>query len=434
VRPRGPERLAVLLHGGRVATLERTGGDALRLTYEAGIVDALAGRPVLSVGLPARAEPYGRDEALPFFEGLLPEGTIRERLATRLRKDPTDVFGLLREIGRDCAGAVSILPEDAEAADSASDDVEWLDDAALARHVAALSERPLADDPDENIRISLAGAQDKLVVVVRGNAIGLPRSMTPSTHVLKPPSAQRLGRRGEQLAYPDLVADEAFCMRLAMGAGLVTARTSIIRIDGEPALLVERYDRVRENGAVRRLHQEDFCQALRVPGRLKYEQEGGPGARDYVELVERWSADVATDRDGLIDRIAFNYLIGNADAHAKKFSLLYGDSGMRLAPAYDLVSTHVYPHLAVEMATAINGIFDPRALRPVQFRKWLDQLGVSDRYYGRLLAQLADRAVAALDAALGWTHEQYGGEAAALARIAELVRLRAATLRAVPRV
>lgn len=350
---------------------------------------------------------------------------MRERLATRLRKDPTDVFGLLKEVGRDCAGAVQIVPEGEALNHESTEDVEWLTERELALTLDELSDRPLADDPARGIRISLAGAQDKLVVVFRDDRFGLPRAATPSSRILKPPSTVRRGRRGDRLAYPDLVANEAFCMSLGAMTGFAVAKTEVLPIEGEPTLLIERYDRTLEDGRLRRIHQEDFCQALGVPSRLKYEQDGGPGTRAFLELIDRWSVDVASDRDALIGRIAFNFLIGNADAHAKNYSLLHSADGIRLAPAYDLVSTAVYPHLATEMATSIRGVFDPAAVEPEHFRQWIADLGLSATYFPPLVAALAASTKAALEPVLKKTIERLGGDVPLLHRIAAIVTARA---------
>ena len=397
------ERLGVVREGTVLATLERLSPDDLRLTFEPQIVDEAQGQPIVSTSLLVRAEPYRRDELLPFFEGLLPEEAVRLRLARRLRLDANDVFGFLREIGRDCAGALSLLPEDVDPTRRDPGDVVWLDERELAVKISELGERPLAVEPGQDIRISLAGAQDKMAVVAEGPRIGLPRGLLPSTHILKPASREQ--ERGKP-RYPALVANEAFCLALAGLVGIRVPTPSLRTIAGEKALLIERYDRVRVDGRVSRLHQEDFCQALGVRTLQKHEADGGPGVDRYLELVRRWSSDVANDVDELIDRIGFNYLIGNADAHAKNFSLLYSADGIRLAPAYDVLSTHLYTALSKEMATSVAGIFDPGALKPLHWKRWLTTLDLSSQRYGTRLADLAGRVQGALPDAHRWAQER----------------------------
>lgn len=383
--PMDVERLVVLLHRHPVTLLERGRSGRLQLSY----LPAVDARQALSLSLPVRTEPYDEAQLLPFFDGLLPEGRVRDQLATRFRLEPGDVFGLLREFGRECAGAVTIVPE-GESEAPTPPDVLWLTDQELAARIAELEVRPLADEPSENVRISLAGAQAKLVVVVGpGGRIGLPRGATPSTHIFKPQPQELRGRR---LAYPDLVANEAFCMVLATRAGLATAEVGIRHIAQETVLVVSRYDRTPDG---QRLHQEDFCQALGIPSRLKYEADGGPGQGEYLALLARHSMDPLEDRVALLERIAFCYLIANDDMHAKNFALLYTPA-VRLAPGYDLLSTGIYPHLKREMGTAVNGMYDAEQLRAIHWRKHFKQIGVSEELFAARLAGLAERVVAAL--------------------------------------
>lgn len=384
-RPMGTERLGVLLHRQPVALLERGTGGHLQLSY----LPTVDARDALSLSLPVRTEPYDESQLLPFFDGLLPEGRVRDQLATRFRIEPGDVFGLLREFGRECAGAVTVVPE-GEAESPASSEVRWLTDEELAQTIADLEVRPFADEPSDNVRISLAGTQGKLVVIIGPDGqVGLPRGATPSTHILKP---QPKVLRGSRLAYPEIVANEAFCMVLATRAGLATAEVGIRRIAQEPVLVVRRYDRTPGG---QRLHQEDLCQALGVPSRLKYEADGGPGQREYLVLLTRHSADPLEDRLALLERIALCYLIANDDMHAKNFALLYTPK-VRLAPAYDLLSTGIYPHLKREMGAAVNGMYDAEQLRAIHWRKHFKRVGVSEELFAARFASLARRVVAAV--------------------------------------
>lgn len=423
------ERLWVVRDRQVLATLERIAADDLRLTYEPEVVQQALGLPLISTSLLVRTEPYLRDELLPFFDGLLPEGPARTQLARRLRLDVLDVFGFLREIGRDCAGALALVPEGTDlTALVAVSDIEWLSTEQVATKIGELSERPLAVEPAESIRISLAGVQDKMAVVVEGTRIGLPRGLTASTHILKPASRE-YDRRG-RLAYPGLLSNEASCLTLAHQAGLRVPTVEIRSVANEAVLLIERYDRVRQAGHVRRLHQEDFGQALGVPTSRKYEKDGGPGVDRFLQLLRTWSKDTPADVDELMDRIGFNYLIGNADAHAKNSSLLYGDQGIRLAPAYDLLSTHVYPSLNHEMGTAINGMLDPRELKAIHWQKWLRALDLSAARYGGRLAELADRVEAAIPTTREWAAAQ-GIADPLFERIAQLVATRVGILRGI---
>jgi serine/threonine-protein kinase HipA len=396
------ERLSVVYETQVVATLERGDDGGQELTYTELAIELAEGRVLLSASLPVRREPYRQRELMPFFDGLLPEELVRQRLATRLRIELSDTFGFLREIGRECAGAFSIIPEGVDPVAAENEGVAWLSKEDLAATIRDLAARPLGIEPAQDIRISLAGAQAKLVVVVADGRIGLPRGTTASTHILKPAS-QVLRERSRRPAFPGLVANEAFCMKLAELSGLNVASVELMTIDTEPAIIIPRYDRELVEGHSRRLHQEDFCQALGVPGYRKYEKDGGPGLPEYLDLIGRHSSRVVDDEPELIQRIAFNYAIGNADAHAKNFSILYPELGVaRLAPAYDLISTYVYGHLTHDMATSINGMYDSRALQPIHWQREFVRLGLRERLYAGWMSDLADRVEAAVPDALAW--------------------------------
>lgn len=421
-----------VVHGDMiVGYLRRNDDGTLEFAYSAAAVEQSEGEPLLSVSLPVQAEPYSQVQLLPFFQGLLPEETVLTHIARRLQLSQLDVFGLLREIGRDCAGAFSIVPEGYDLAAARGEGVDWLSDDELKARVRDLPARPLAVEPDRDIRISLAGAQDKMVVVYDGARIGLPRGTTPSTHILKPTSQVLKNERKRTLAYPALVANEAFCMKLADLAGINVAAVDVISIAREPALLIARYDREEvEGGPVSRLHQEDFGQALGVPTLQKYEAQGGPGNTDFVRLISTYSARAIEDLQELLDRLAFNYAIGNADGHAKNFSLLFGRDGIRLAPGYDLVSTHVYDQVSHDMGTQVGGVFDSRAIQAVHWQKELARLNLDPDLYGARLAALADRLEGSLGEARAWIAD--GGLAdRRIDEIGQLVSRRAKVLRGI---
>jgi len=425
------ERLSVVYETQVIATLQRKADATLELVYSDLAREIAEGRVLLSASMPVRREPYTTVDLMPFFEGLLPEELVRQRLAARLRLDVGDVFGFLREIGRECAGAFSIIPEGLDLVVAENEGVAWLSQDDLAEAVRDLAARPLGVEPGEDIRISLAGAQDKLVVVVADGRIGLPRGTTPSTHILKPASQAVIGRR-RRPAFPALVSNEAFCMKLGALSGLDVPAVDLMMIDEELALMVSRYDREVADSGTRRLHQEDFCQALGVPSYRKYEKDGGPSSRDYLDLIRRYSSSVVDDEPHLIDRIAFNYLIGNADAHAKNFAFLYPELGIaRLAPAYDLVSTYVYDHLTHDMATSINGMYDSRGILAVHWQKEFVRLGLRGRLYATRMNELADRVHEALPEALEWIAGK-GAQHRLIDSIADLVGQRLSVLRLPP--
>ncbi len=375
--------LDVWLYGRHAGRLEQVDGQ-MRFAYTADYV--ASGGPPLSCSLPLDEREYDRP-AQAFFANLLPEGEARTLVARRLGVSAGNDFGLLYEIGGDCAGAVTLLPRGASPDDEpVRTEVRWLDETALAAALDELPSRPLLADPDEGIRLSLAGAQDKLPVVVRDGRIGIPLGRTPSTHIVKTPIAR----------FDDTVANEAFCLELARSLGLSAASAEIREAGGQEFLLVERYDRRHAaDGQVERIHQEDFCQALAIPPQLKYESEGGPGLADCFGVLLAASTELGVDRLALVDAVTLNFLLGNHDAHGKNFSLLLADAGVRLAPLYDLVSTAVYAGLDRKLAMAIGGEYRPDYVRRRHVDRFADQTRLGPAATRRRMVRLAERAQAA---------------------------------------
>jgi len=334
--------LDVWLLGARVGTLSQIEG-RLSFAYSPGVTTAL------SQSLPIRPEPFDDRASRPFFAGLLPEGVKRKQIAKTLQVSAQNDYALLESLGGECAGAVTLLePGQTPPAPDAPPEVRWLDSKQLLQVLDEMPLRPMRAG-DDGLRLSLAGAQDKLPVVLDtdGMRTGLPLNGSPSTHILKPPIA---GVDGS-------VFNEAFCMALAGAIKLDVARTQIQTIaDGaQPRhyLLVERYDRY--TGVLRlRLHQEDFCQALAIVPEHKYQNEGGPGLTQAFALLRSATRPSAPQTLKLLDFVVFNVLIGNHDAHGKNFSLLYTPAGVVLTPLYDALCTAVYPQLTEKMAMKIG--------------------------------------------------------------------------------
>jgi serine/threonine-protein kinase HipA len=243
--------------------------------------------------------------------------------------------------------------------------VHWLDEDDLVNILNDLPRRPMLAG-DDGLRLSLAGAQDKLPVVVDKHRIGLAMNGTPSTHILKSAIA----------TLDDSVVNEHFCLELAAALKLNTAH-SLIRTAGDHRfLLVERYDRTRgKNGHSQRVHQEDFCQAMGRASETKYQHEGGPDLNDCFELIRTETRPSAPSVLKFLDAIIFNALVGNHDAHAKNFSLLYGAKGTAMAPLYDIVSTAVYSDLTSKMAMKIASQYTFKGVMP---RHW-EQLASSNQ-------------------------------------------------------
>ena len=245
-------------------------------------------RPI-SLSLPTTTETFTPAQSRPFFEALLPGGAVREQIATMLRLAASDSYGLLAELGRDCAGALQII-EHKRLSDVPS--VRWLEPEELDRLIHELPQRPLGIAPgDQRLRLSLAGVQRKAVLVRdEDGRFGEPLNGMPSTHILKPQPADG--------GYPDIACNEFFCMRLAERCGLSAAKVELISADGRPCLAVERFDRNTTSSPVLRLHQEDLCQALGLTPDFKYERRERilPSYGALAELLDDHSLRPGADR------------------------------------------------------------------------------------------------------------------------------------------
>lgn len=308
----------------------------------------------LSASLPLSDKVYEDSVVRPFFSNLLPDDFARHRVAKLLGVSEKNPFAILEIIGGDCAGAISLYPEGQIPSPPKTKDYEFLGEKELHKLLMMLSRRPLLAG-EKDVRMSLAGAQDKLAVALIDNKIALTKGTSPSSHIIKPPLSD----------FPDSVFNEYFCMTLAKKMNLAVSSVEIRQADKLPYLLIKRYDRTADHH--RRLHQEDFCQALSIPPEFKYENEGGPSIKDCLELIEKYSIRPAFDKIMFVHILIFNYLIGNADSHAKNYSFLYQEGQPRLAPAYDLLSTAVYAQLSKTMAMKIGGKYKPD---DVMLRHW----------------------------------------------------------------
>lgn len=293
----------------------------------------------LSQSLPLQQDTFGHREALPYFAGLLPEGHLRDVLAKKLHISPRNEFQMLNRIGAECAGAVSL-------GDQApmQDGIRELNEKELREILETLPQRPLHSGID-GVRLSLAGAQDKLAVRCLENHTALTLDGSPSTNILKPPIP----------GYDDTVGNEAFCMMLAKMQGLRPAEVSIGNASGLEYLNVVRFDRVIDCERVERVHQEDFCQAYGIMPEFKYQNEGGPSIPDLFAMLRGAVRPSAPHALRLWDMVIFNALVGNHDAHSKNFAILYHSrKATTLAPMYDCLSTAVYPELTPKMAMKIG--------------------------------------------------------------------------------
>lgn len=340
------------VHLGDVFAGRLDGDDAGRMTFAYASADpALA----LSMSIPPRYERYPDAECRPFFAGLLPEGAALDAAASARRIPVYDTFGLLAAFGGDCAGAVRLLPPGTPP--EINQDYEPRDAEAFARLVAEIGGNPNFAS-DRRVRLSVAGAQAKTAVRLHDDQVFVPLNGSPSTHIIKVGSS----------SFPNLPENEAFCMLLARRCGLRAAEIALKALPDRRYCLVSRYDRIVSDTGVGEIHQEDFCQALGYLPARKYEVDDDSGEKVGPDLAECFALLRRTRRPGpdmlqFLGAVVFNYLIGNADAHAKNFSLLYDDGGVpSLAPFYDFVSTRIYPGLTARFAMRHGTVLDPDAM------------------------------------------------------------------------
>ncbi len=387
------QRLAVWLYGHQVAVVEQERNNRLRLSYTE---DALStyegGTPLLSLALPLTRERYPNGVTRAFLDGLLPEGEPRRAIAQDLDLPASDVFGLLGALGKDCAGALVVQPEGAPPPGaSTTRTAEPLSTDDLAQLVANLRSAPLG--VDRNVRLSLAGVQEKLLLTrLPDGTWGRPVAGTPSTHILKP----------EIERFQNTVENEAFCMRVATHLGLATAHVETALVDGRPVLVVERFDRiVSPDGTVRRVHQEDFCQALGLPPDRKYEQDAGPSLARMARVLQD-VADPAAPAT-LLRAVTLNVALGNCDAHGKNFSLMHTESGaLRLAPLYDLLSTRLYP-LDDKLAMYVDSVQKADRVTAERIVNEATRWGLGRGSAEETVADALDRLPATIAAAAGET-------------------------------
>lgn len=314
-----------------------------------------------------------------YFDNLLPDSdAIRKRLQSRFGAESQGAFDLLGAIGRDCVGAVQLLPEDEEPGDFKKVQADPLDEAGVERELAAAisGDRVIGSGAEAEFRLSIAGAQEKTALLRHKDKWCRPRGPTPTTHIFKLP----LGVVGNlQVDLKDSVENEWLCLKLMAAFALDAARAEIGQFGRQKALIVERFDRVwQETKWIARRPQEDFCQALGVPGWKKYETQGGPGM-DAILGVLSFSAEAVRNRRDFVKIQLLFWLLAATDGHAKNFSLFHEVGGVyRLTPIYDVLSVwpvigpgpnHV-PWQKATLAMTVKGKNSHRKLKDIQPRHW----------------------------------------------------------------
>lgn len=321
----------------------------------------------LSLSLPIRKELYPNADCKGFFNGLLPESEqVRIYIGKKYGINPKNDFSLLQAIGYDCAGAVAFFedkPKNLKEYYTIKGRV--LSDDELEEYINELPKKPLALGSDK--RLSLAGAQDKTAVILKNKKVAIPDDNVPSTHILKPAI----------VGLNETIENEYICLKVAEKLGIKIPNVRMGKANNTGYFLIERYDREIKNGKIKRIHQEDFCQASNIPSAYKYQSEGGVDFKRCVEILKKTTRPAVSIKQ-FVELMIFNYLIGNNDAHGKNFSILHYDNGeIVFAPAYDVLCTSVYPELSSKMAMKIGGYYESEKIYPRHFERMAKDIGIS---------------------------------------------------------
>lgn len=333
----------------------------------------------LSISLPLQEQPYSPYQTRGFFEGLLPEGFTRRSVAQWMHVDEDDYLSLLHGLGRECLGAICITVEGEEAEASYEKITEQQIQELAAEGASKSTELVMKS------HLSLTGATGKAGLYYAADADSwyLPWGTAPSTHIVKQ-SHVRLDA---------LVTNEQLSLKTAARCGITVPKSFIINTgsgkEHEVLFATERFDRIFSDHAKTisglpsplRLHQEDFAQAMGIHSFDKYEREQDAHMKGMFDFLRNYSSDPIADQIKLWDVIVFDYLIGNTDAHIKNFSLLYSPDlkSIRLAPAYDIVSTTVYEQSTREMAFRIGGARSIDDITADSFRTAAREVGLGER-------------------------------------------------------
>ncbi|MBZ5555226.1 MAG: type II toxin-antitoxin system HipA family toxin [Acidobacteriia bacterium] len=356
--------LIAILDGRETGRVARDGRGKLSFRYSEAWRTAADAYP-LSISMPLALAEHGNARIDPYLWGLLPDNEmVLDHWARKFHVSARNVFALIACVGEDCAGAVQFVrPERLEAIlGEAPPPIEWLDEAAMAQRLHTLREDHSAwRIPRDTGQFSLAGAQPKTALLFENGRWGVPSGRVPTTHILKPPSGDFDGH----------VENEHFCLELGRALGLPVADSRIMHFQDEVAIVLERYDRARTPACIRRVHQEDICQALGIPPTRKCQNEGGPGIRDIVELLRTYSTNAPEDTSTFLDAVAYNWLIAGTDAHGKNYALLIGrQARVRLAPLYDVASVLPYPNIDIERVKLSMKLGGEYRLRNIQLYHW----------------------------------------------------------------
>ncbi len=357
-RPRTRIPLIIYINAERVGSLFFSSTGQMQLTYDQSWLQSENARP-LSLSLPLGHYPISGKAVENFFDNLLPDNdAIRRRIQTRFGAASDRCFDLLWHIGRDCVGAVQLLPETDEPPRIGGITATPLTDAEIAEILRNYRTVPLGMQQGTDFRISIAGAQEKTALLWHESRWCRPTGVTPTSHIFKLP----IGKT-PRINLTDSVENEWLCHQILKEYGIPVADAQIATFEEVKALVVARFDRrwSADGSWIIRLPQEDMCQAMGVPPVFKYEEDGGPGTRKILDLL-LGSESATADRRLFMKAQVLFWLLGAIDGHAKNFSIyLLPQGGYRMTPLYDVMSA--WPIVArkelhpkqMKMAMAVDG-------------------------------------------------------------------------------
>ena len=371
------KELSVVLGGRKIGILSQNSNGRMSFSYQAD------SSRIVSLSMQDKTKAYSHNLCEAYFGGLLPESdAVKRHIASKYHISASNSFSLLEAIGADCAGAIEFYPDVgvSKYIDKYPLRGHILSEKAINNLISELPEKQLLTSFDD-LRLSLAGAQDKTSICMINKKFATPVDNCPTTHIIKP---EIKGLRSS-------VENEFFCLSLAKALGINAVNVDIGIADKTKFLLIERFDRIKEKindiAFLSRIHQEDFCQALGVSASQKYENEGGPGILECLKLIDNLSKP-ALEKTSFIEYFLFNLMVGNNDAHGKNYSIFHHDDGsIALTPIYDVLCTTIYETLSKKMAMKIGTTYLFSAIKKSDFESIFDKGEFSSKLLQNIISQ-----------------------------------------------
>lgn len=378
-------KLRVYLHENLCGYLYTTADRGIVFCYDDSYLASNGAIP-LSISLSLQKKEFSQKECLPYFSGLLPEGEIKRKISSYLHVSESSTVKLLEALGGECAGTVVFSSEDNPIPklkteyELSEENYTPISDQEIADLIDRMEENPLVFSR-KDFRLSLAGAQQKIALAFFGGKWFVPKGNAPSTHIIKPTRQD----------FPDIAQNEYLCMQIAKIFLDDVATSILLDFCGKKVFCVKRFDRILSGNAIRRVHQEDMCQALGIMDDKKYQADGDPSVKDMYELLSKISSNPIVDLQKMLSSVVFQFLIGNCDAHGKNFSILENGTSIYLSTAYDIVSTVVYPSLTRKLSMKIGNEYEIDRITRHHFIELADKIGVKISVFNKILKKFENK-------------------------------------------